>query len=104
MVPAATAAGVERRLGGELGAPAGVDAFVRVLGADYSVPPAFVGRRIAIGRPASPLLVSVSNRKEDVLGPSQEYDDAQCSEPPEKDADSVAVAIDRCEASEYGTA
>jgi hypothetical protein len=25
-----------------------VDAFVRVLGADYSVPPAFVGRRVGI--------------------------------------------------------
>ena len=31
-----------------LEARAGVDAFVRVLGADYSVPPAFVGRRIGI--------------------------------------------------------
>lgn len=31
-----------------LEARAGVDAFVRVLGADYSVPPAFVGRRVAI--------------------------------------------------------
>lgn len=29
-------------------ARAGVDAFVRVLGADHSVPPAFVGRRIGI--------------------------------------------------------
>jgi hypothetical protein len=27
---------------------AGKDAFVRVLGADYSVPPAFVGRRLAV--------------------------------------------------------
>lgn len=31
-----------------LEARAGVDAFVRVLGADYSVPPAFVGRRVGI--------------------------------------------------------
>lgn len=31
-----------------LEARAGSDAFVRVLGADYSVPPAFVGRRVAI--------------------------------------------------------
>jgi len=31
-----------------LEARAGIDAFVRVLGADYSVPPAFVGRRVAI--------------------------------------------------------
>jgi transposase len=31
-----------------LEARAGVDAFVRVLGVDYSVPPAFVGRRVAI--------------------------------------------------------
>lgn len=31
-----------------LEARAGVDAFVRVLGVDYSVPPAFVGRRIGI--------------------------------------------------------
>ena len=31
-----------------LEARAGKDAFVRVLGADYSVPPAFVGRRLAI--------------------------------------------------------
>ena len=31
-----------------LEARAGIDAFVRVLGADYSVPPAFVGRRIGI--------------------------------------------------------
>jgi hypothetical protein len=31
-----------------LEARAGVDAFVRVLGVDYSVPPAFVGRRIAV--------------------------------------------------------
>lgn len=32
----------------QLEARAGKDAFVRVLGADYSVPPAFVGRRIGI--------------------------------------------------------
>lgn len=32
----------------QLEARAGIDAFVRVLGADYSVPPAFVGRRVAI--------------------------------------------------------
>ena len=32
-----------------LEARAGKDAFVRVLGVDYSVPPAFVGRRIGIG-------------------------------------------------------
>lgn len=31
-----------------LEARAGIDAFVRVLGADYSVPPAFVGRRVGI--------------------------------------------------------
>jgi Mu transposase, C-terminal domain len=30
-----------------LEAPAGKDAFVRVLGVDYSVPPAFVGRRVS---------------------------------------------------------
>lgn len=32
----------------QLEARAGVDAFVRVLGVDYSVPPAFVGRRVAV--------------------------------------------------------
>ncbi len=32
----------------QLEARAGKDAFVRVLGADYSVPPAFVGRRIGV--------------------------------------------------------
>jgi len=42
-----------------LEARAGVDAFVRVLGADYSVPPAFVGRRVTIRvTPASVRLAS----------------------------------------------
>lgn len=38
-----------------LEARVGIDAFVRVLGADYSVPPAFVGRRLGIG--VTPTLV-----------------------------------------------
>lgn len=41
-----------------LEARAGKDAFVRVLGADYSVPPAFVGRRMSVS--ASPTQVRIA--------------------------------------------
>jgi hypothetical protein len=41
-----------------LEARAGKDAFVRVLGADYSVPPAFAGRRIGVR--VSPSMVRLS--------------------------------------------
>ena len=43
----------------QLEARAGVDAFVRVLGADYSVPPAFVGRRVGIR--VSPSIVRLTS-------------------------------------------
>jgi hypothetical protein len=41
-----------------------VDAFVRVLGADYSVPPAFVGRRVGVR--VSPTSVRLSSESAEI--------------------------------------
>jgi transposase len=47
-----------------LEARAGKDAFVRVLGADYSVPPAFVGRRVAVK--VGPSMITLSSEGEEI--------------------------------------